>query len=457
MGYQRIVWAVAAAATVVLTFTTIGAASPASAAGVPKNKKPPSISGTPREGSQLTADKGDWDGGSLNYAYQWQRCNSSGSSCSNIGGATAQKYTATSTDVGSRLRVVLTATNSDGTGTASSAPTDVISAKGTAPTNTSPPTISGTPREGATLTANPGSWSGTATIAYNYTWQRCTPGGGSCGNVGGGQTYSVRAGDVGRRLRVVVTASNGTGKGTAVSALTDIVQPGVGPTNTRRPAVIGGTDQEGTTLTADPGGWAGATGLAYQWLRCDASGNNCVPIPGATGRTYVVTAADIGHRLRVAVTATGPAGSRTERSPARGPIRGRGPADQIKLPNGRISIPITSVLPPQRLIVDRVEYSPARVVSRNVPLVVRFHVVDTRGYVIRGALVYAVGVPFNRISTASETSTGTDGWATITFRILPTLTLRRGNLLVLFVRARKGGENPLAGVSTRRLVSVRLG
>jgi hypothetical protein len=172
---------------------------------------------------------------------------------------------------------------------------------------------------------------------------------------------------------------------------------------------------------------------------------------------YVVTAADIGHQLRVAVTASGPTGSRTERSASRGPMRARGPADQIKLSNGRISIPITSVSAPQRLIVDRVQYSPARIVSRTVPLVVRFQVVDTRGYVIRGALVYAVGVPFNRISTAPETTTGTDGWATITFRILPTLTLRRGNLLVLFVRARKGGENPLAGVSTRRLVSVRLG
>ena len=59
--------------------------------------------------------------------------------------------------------------------------------------------------------------------------------------------------------------------------------------------------------------------------------------------------------------------------------------------------------------------------------------------------------------SAAETPTGGDGWATITFHVLPTFQLRRGNLVVIFVRGRKPGDSVLAGVSTRRLVSVRVG
>jgi hypothetical protein len=40
--------------------------------------------------------------------------------------------------------------------------------------------------------------------------------------------------------------------------------------------------------------------------------------------------------------------------------------------------------------------------------------------------------------------------------VLPTFQLRSGNLVVIFVRARRPGDNILAGVSTRRLVSVRV-
>lgn len=54
-------------------------------------------------------------------------------------------------------------------------------------------------------------------------------------------------------------------------------------------------------------------------------------------------------------------------------------------------------------------------------------------------------------------STGAQGWAT--FRVTPTslLPLRRGTSLVMFVRARKAGENVLGGVSNRRLVQVAVG
>ena len=94
------------------------------------------------------------------------------------------------------------------------------------PSNTSPPTISGTPREGETLTANPGSWSGTGPIVFAYQWQRCGQNGANCSNIVGAtaQTYRLTSPDVGRTLRVVVTATHATGSSTATSAPTAVVQ-----------------------------------------------------------------------------------------------------------------------------------------------------------------------------------------------------------------------------------------
>lgn len=59
------------------------------------------------------------------------------------------------------------------------------------------------------------------------------------------------------------------------------------------------------TLTVDEGAWTGAPStFSYAWARCDASGNGCAAIAGATSRSYVVSAADSGQTLRVSVTGT---------------------------------------------------------------------------------------------------------------------------------------------------------
>jgi hypothetical protein len=78
------------------------------------------------------------------------------------------------------------------------------------------------------------------------------------------------------------------------------------------PPAISGTAAQGQTLTATTGTWEGAaTSFTYQWQRCDPAGANCADIAGATGVTYLVTAADAGATLRVNVTATGRFGSAT--------------------------------------------------------------------------------------------------------------------------------------------------
>jgi len=76
------------------------------------------------------------------------------------------------------------------------------------------------------------------------------------------------------------------------------------PTNSGTPT-ISGTPEEGSTLTAGAGTWTGSpTSYAYAWERCDQNGNACASIAGATATTYQLAQADVGHTLRVTVTAT---------------------------------------------------------------------------------------------------------------------------------------------------------
>ena len=78
------------------------------------------------------------------------------------------------------------------------------------PRNTAAPAIAGTVATGATLTASPGTWAGTGTIATSYQWQRSAAGSTAWTNIAGATaaTYTVPAADEANRLRVVVSAGN---------------------------------------------------------------------------------------------------------------------------------------------------------------------------------------------------------------------------------------------------------
>jgi protocatechuate 3,4-dioxygenase beta subunit len=130
-----------------------------------------------------------------------------------------------------------------------------------------------------------------------------------------------------------------------------------------------------------------------------------------------------------------------------------GPEGQIKLASGKTSIPISSVSLPARLIVDGVRFSPSLVASRGRPLAIRVHVSDTRGYVVRGALVFVRSTPLVT-STPLEQTTDQAGYVTLTAVPKQTFPLKRGYHVQFFVRARKEGESLLAGVSSRRLAQV---
>jgi hypothetical protein len=183
----------------------------------------PTILGNAQEGQTLTASKGTWLHKPTGYTYQWRRCNATGDACSAIPGATGATTTLTAADVGSTIRVAVTAKSSVGSATAVSAQTALV-VPSAPPSNTEPPAVTGLAQQGETLTGSTGTWSGNPT-SYAYQWQRCDAAAASCVNVTNaiGQTYVVGPGDAGFRLRVSVTATNAAGSTAAVSLPTGAV------------------------------------------------------------------------------------------------------------------------------------------------------------------------------------------------------------------------------------------
>jgi hypothetical protein len=320
------------------------------------------------------------------------------------------------------------------------------------------PKIEGALVEGTSIKTDNGKWANNPT-GYRHRWQTCEGNAAStCTDIPGadGQAYTLRDENVGRRMRVWVTACNSDGCASANSRVSAVVQARFAPRNTSPPS-LSGSAVVGQTLTGDAGRWDnGVMSFVLRWQRCNSAGGACSTISGARNVRYTLTSADLNNRVRFVVEARNNRGSATAVSPVTDVVKEAGPAGAIKLPSGETSVPVASVSLPQRLIISAVKFEPSVVRSRAEPLVGRFRVTDTRGFVVRDALVYAIGVPPNRVSLTGEGVTAQDGWATITYQILPRQPIARGAQITFFVRARKPGEDLLAGVSARRLVSLRV-
>jgi hypothetical protein len=250
----------------------------------------------------------------------------------------------------------------------------------------------------------------------------------------------------------------------AVTAGIGSARTAAAPNNTA-PPTISGTAQVGQLLTASNGTWSGTTPMTftYQWRVCGTQGEACRDIQGATGNEYQLKAADEGNTLRVVVTAKNSDGTDSSTSVPTALVAKASttpaPAGNgcPKMAAGATSVDVADVASPARLQVDQMQASPSVITLGTGAFSVKFHVSDTCGNPVKGANVYATGVPYNMINIPAQAQTDANGWVQLQFHTLrgfPATPQQR--LLVMFVRASRQGDPVLAGISTRRLVSFRV-
>jgi hypothetical protein len=239
-------------------------------------------------------------------------------------------------------------------------------------------------------------------------------------------------------------------------------QPGNGraasaavPKNKTAPT-ISGTAEVGQTLTATRGTWTGnPTSFRFAWSRCDPNGAACVGIGGATGKIYNVTATDLGHTLRVTVTAHNADGSASATSAQTAVVPPSGCPPGTSTPASG-TIQVTDVAPPARLVIVKASVTPALKHSTNT-IHLHFVISACNGRSVQGATVYATPIPYNQFSGVQSTTDATGSVTLTEPRRVGFPASPHQRLLAVFVRATKPGDSPLDGVSTRRVVAFRVG
>jgi autotransporter passenger strand-loop-strand repeat protein len=265
------------------------------------------VSGTAQQGQVLTATANatsDGDGGKT--AYQWQEL--VGSTWAAVSGATKRTYTVGEAVEGLRIRVLATFTDDTGQSvSATSAPTaPVIDV-----TPTLTVTVTGTAKEGQTLSAHPVTTGDADGGTTSYQWQSLV--GGIWTNITGATalTYKVTEQDEGPQLRVAAMFTDDTGQIAAATSAATAAVIDIKPTLS---VTVSGTAQEGQTLTATAAANDSDAVVAFQWQQL--IGSTWTDIAGGTTSTYVVSETNEGHRLRAVATSTDSDGSGTSANSA---------------------------------------------------------------------------------------------------------------------------------------------
>jgi Carboxypeptidase regulatory-like domain len=256
----------------------------------------PAISGTPAAGRKLTAAVHAWSPTPSSLGYQWY-ANSKA-----ISGATASTYTLTAADVGRAITVTATgrltapAGSSGAPVTHTSSPSAATAAVKLGSLTAPTPTIAGSVKVGAELTARTGNW--TSGTSLHDQWY-------ANGKAIGGATHTALALSTayyGKAIEVRVTGSkSGYATVARTSRATGKVGPGTlsgsVPTITAS-STAGGSPLVGASLRANPGHWTSGTALHYQWYAGSGA------IAGATRSTYEIPADLLGRAISVKVTGT---------------------------------------------------------------------------------------------------------------------------------------------------------
>ena len=282
----------------------------------------PTITGTAREGQELTADAGgigDVDGLPEVSTFAWQWLRVFGGSDTAIAGATSKTYRVVAADVGAKFKVVVIFTDLDGNAEL------VISAEypaGTVLANAAPTSADRT----VTMDEDTSHTFGSVDFAFTDTDSGdglvsvkvvTLPGSGSLALEGAAVTANdvVAVADISKLKYTPPANAHGTGYASFTFKVSDGVSESasantltINVTAVDDPAsrlAITGTVRVGQTLTADTSNIVDADGLTspnyrYQWIRVDGSTETNF----STASTHVVTTADEGKKLKVEVTLT---------------------------------------------------------------------------------------------------------------------------------------------------------
>ena len=160
-----------------------------------------------------------------------------------------------------------------------------------APTNSVAPSISGTLAYNSVLTAANGTWSPNPT-SYAYQWQSAATSGGTYSNISGAtsSTYTLTTSDMGKYVKVQVTATNAGGSNSALSAATSVITKATQATLTFSSSVTSDTYPYTQALTLTPSGGSGTGAVTYA-INAGGTASGCALSNSSSTPTITATSA----------------------------------------------------------------------------------------------------------------------------------------------------------------------